>query len=716
MQFEEELKYPQMRTAEDPTHILTVNESEIKSERIQTEEEKEAARIKAAEAAARSAEAEAGERALQDMMHGTLEGKKDTGILEDLVRPDWMDEIPENMMSDEQKAAVATFDKEQRAIEEAREQRHRLLETELKKIKGETADIVKNFDDNVKALFAMYLSVKKLNYRDESCILSLVNNLAEAEQLDQISRLFTKCLMDLEQEKKVREETAGKFFPLLEAARAEKEKLSVELQFQDKNFKREFVDCGCNVDHLYKLFKAKGIKSGSKEDAKPEVNLDSDDEVEDQQETESEKEKKQEEENKADPFYFPESADDDKYLELDSSEMPDGCEEEAWAKVQEKRLARLSKESVLKAQGALVVEMTKRLQHLSDQVSAVSAQIRAVQEQKSNFESSRQRIMLNVDVMMKLDQGLAEIEESPVVTDLQNCEMVQRENVEKLNKSILKLGNDNVAVLKEMMKFRKGITALHWERKRLGLTHQDAEDLTKELQLLRVTKNLQVLIKAGGHDSKAAAEITLLERKFEHLRQITIQELASRKKKLAAFRVKVRHQSMENSRLGKTVTKLEGLVAERVAISKIKDESGLGNQTVGEGVTTGLTAVQEQKMEYIAERRQLLNIADAQKHELQKLIAERDRLRGATFPSFVSQNRRFEYPDEKPSNSRGFRLTGSVSGGMSRGSQTARFGSSSRFNFGGPVPPSGAKTSRAGGRSGPRVGVFLANPAENAQR
>jgi hypothetical protein len=57
------------------------------------------------------------------------------------------------------------------------------------------------------------------------------------------------------------------------------------------------------------------------------------------------------------------------------------------------------------------------------------------------------------------------------------------------------------------------------QNKKLDLEHKDAVDQTTELQLLRVTKSLQLLIKMGGRDHQKAVELKKLDQKMEFLSQ-----------------------------------------------------------------------------------------------------------------------------------------------------------------------------------------------------
>jgi len=83
-----------------------------------------------------------------------------------------------------------------------------------------------------------------------------------------------------------------------------------------------------------------------------------------------------------------------------------------------------------------------------------------------------------------------EIEESPVVTDLKDVEMIEKPIVRELNTDIRKLGSEKVVILKEISGWRTSINLQKWNKKKLALEHKDAVDLTTELQLLRVTKSL----------------------------------------------------------------------------------------------------------------------------------------------------------------------------------------------------------------------------------
>ena len=53
-------------------------------------------------------------------------------------------------------------------------------------------------------------------------------------------------------------------------------------------------------------------------------------------------------------------------------------------------------------------------------------------------------------------------------------------------------------ILKETSGSHMAMHLLKWNKKKLVLEHKDAVDLTTEMQLLRVSKELQALIEMGG--------------------------------------------------------------------------------------------------------------------------------------------------------------------------------------------------------------------------
>ncbi len=71
-----------------------------------------------------------------------------------------------------------------------------------------------------------------------------------------------------------------------------------------------------------------------------------------------------------------------------------------------------------------------------------------------------------------------------------------------------------------MKEFRKKIKRVMWEERMSALLRLDCEERIKDVQMLRVTKDMQAVLKGGG-DRLKARETELLEKKIEYVNQQT---------------------------------------------------------------------------------------------------------------------------------------------------------------------------------------------------
>ena len=149
---------------EDPKSTITVKDSEITVPRYETAAERDAKRLAAEAQARRDAELAKDnmeERALVDMMHGTLEKEQKVNLdAGGLDRPEWMDQVSYEHMSDEQKKELELFEAKEKALRDEQEKYRKELELELKKARTEVEDICRVFDDKVVELGKLHQKTK----------------------------------------------------------------------------------------------------------------------------------------------------------------------------------------------------------------------------------------------------------------------------------------------------------------------------------------------------------------------------------------------------------------------------------------------------------------------------------------------------------------------------------------------------------------------------
>jgi hypothetical protein len=175
-------------------------------------------------------------------------------------------------------------------------------------------------------------------------------------------------------------------------------------------------------------------------------------------------------------------------------------------------------------------------------------------------------------------------------------------------------------VIDDITEARKGIRRLQWLQKKFVLDHQDAADLTTELQLLRVTKNLQALIKMGGRDLQTAAELQKAERNVEFLRAATNEKIKVLRGKLTHMVKKERALEAENERLRGAIVQLEHAVRERQEIRNIRRQPRDSEDS--------------ERMRQVVARRKLVDLARLQSEEIKLWRTQVERLRRRTYPAF----------------------------------------------------------------------------------
>lgn len=184
------------------------------------------------------------------------------------------------------------------------------------------------------------------------------------------------------------------------------------------------------------------------------------------------------------------------------------------------------------------------------------------------------------------------------------------------------MAKEKVEVLKEIRDFRRGIVVLQWEKERAAMEAEDLVERTKEFQLLRVTKDLQHLIRGGSEDEQQA-EVATLERKLELLRSGHEERMADLKRQVGKVNRMVADKQSEMGGLRGQIDALEGSVAEREMICEVQAKN------------TNASADAFKRFEEVQMTRKLQALSKMQTQEIGLLRQELDRLRRRTFPTFT---------------------------------------------------------------------------------
>jgi len=303
-------------------------------------------------------------------------------------------------------------------------------------------------------------------------------------------------------------------------------------------------------------------------------------------------------------------------------DMPEGLNFDVWDRLVEARAAKIAAEQELKACAEQLAEMAAFL----DELDAVDVAARKeCDELAAELQSRREaeKVMSwNLELPFKLKQGQLEVEEAAVVTDYSEAVFIQRDAVKELNADIKKLGLEKVEILKEVRDFRRGIALLQWDNTRADMEAVDLTERVRDLQLLRVTKDLQHKMKGGGEE-KQQVEVAQLERKLEQLKANHEERAADLKRQVAAIKKLVAEKEGEMGSLKQQIEQLEGSVLEREMIHEIQSKS------------KDSSSDSHKRFEEVHMKRKLQTLVGMQTQEIELLREELDRLRRRTFPTFT---------------------------------------------------------------------------------
>jgi hypothetical protein len=150
LQIDEVINDPSELSIEIPGWVLTVNDKELKSEKIDTSPSSSAVTSATAGAGAGGHDHNDDNvmsKALMQMMGGSIKTKKDLNPLEvKLEKEDWMDLVPVEEMTVTQKTAFDEFELKQAALIEEQAKYRRLLESDVRKLKTEIKEAIDNWD------------------------------------------------------------------------------------------------------------------------------------------------------------------------------------------------------------------------------------------------------------------------------------------------------------------------------------------------------------------------------------------------------------------------------------------------------------------------------------------------------------------------------------------------------------------------------------------
>jgi len=726
LQQTEELFIPKLSNTEIVGSAVIVKDDEIVSRPYESDAAR-AIRLKEEEDRRRK-EAEKNKndvkgRALDEMMHGTLEVKRDVfAEASNLQRPKWMDETPVSEMNEEQLKELDAFETKFKEAQEEMAKYRKVLEQEFKKLRLEITDVCKAFDEKLSYLAKLKVMVQKENFSQE---LYMTKVAASMTWRDKSWKTLKQVEKEIEETRKNRANfrtTLENFTASVEELKKNLESVQEDERNLDKTFKRDLqTRCNATFDQdSLKIFtqlfrqrtyphieeegsdaegeesevldnnaskmggsgmgkstnnkstnnKSTNNKSSNNKSAAASKSMGRSKQGQSKAAGQSKRTKMKESKGASkaggaalgpmqraalelqhatdedpttfdnDPFYgailqkeknkaIKESQIPILNLLSLDSDCPEGfnLDQFTWAQLQELRTARILKEIESKKLELQYNDAAYKLGMLTSEDAALVSCINSLRTSRDELINYLQNLENDIEVIVTSRQGQDEVDKDSVLTNYDEAIIIPTSIVGKFNFRVKELGSEKISVLGRKKEFRRKINTIDWDANHLSLEAKHLEEYFTDLQLMRVTRELQGVIREGADESLAKERLDKICSRKEFIMKDADARLGKMRKLNADMRRQLSDRKVEIASLENKIQDLRIQVSERENVKKTRDNA--------RGAASNPVSRAAQKMKKVVKRRHLVDTARAQAEEIDFLRQELDRMRQKTFPSFV---------------------------------------------------------------------------------
>ncbi|XP_032550293.1 cilia- and flagella-associated protein 43 isoform X4 [Chiroxiphia lanceolata] len=593
---------PALTDDEMPERALTVQDSEIKAEKYLTQEEKERAEMLAKlEMEKRLAATDDDRlRALDDMMGGVLEVRKEDILKMNIPPPPFISK-PEDLWSDEEKKIFGEYEKKVKELNEEKEEYKKTLENEWKKLEASIHETTQNFDETVCKLSERKVKSEMVIYQEELKIVSLTCALLLDEELDTREAGLHNCLIKKKKEKVKKAKTVLTAKSKVDAYTGTYKDAVDEEKTLERHFRKQFADTPDDaLEELYRLYthRPKSPRTEMLLDTpNPYGNCSGSEDYED-------------------ALNLLMKAMD----ELDSPEhMPEGLEQSIWKNFCLARRKKMESEELVKRKALTLAEIQAFFQRRMDENEKMKSQIENIFNELTWLQEKKMKLQQNLTVQFVLKQGQVELENTEI-PDYSDAILIKKSVVEELNCSISTQGEKKIAAIIEFKDFSRGIRRLEWEHKKMRMQIEDLKEKARDIVILPISKDCQLFLTVQNYGSHIAQHIAGMEETLRFMDKLHEKNVKNHRKKIRELKKSIRLKEEANYELSLQLKEMLVSVSERRHIFEAADTRDISEK------------IAKQRYQEILKQKNLRDLIKEQKEEFASLQSELEILRTRTPP------------------------------------------------------------------------------------
>ncbi|KAK3520924.1 hypothetical protein QTP86_026033 [Hemibagrus guttatus] len=592
LELQETLWEPTLSDNERPERALTVSDSEIKVEKYLTPEQRQREEEQRKEEEQRrliEKEDDSRERALDDMMGGILEVKREDILKMEVPAPEFIDK-PELQWTEEERGSYKEYERQVKKLREEQKSYRKILEEQMKKLQASINDDTQAFDEILSKLYERKLKSEMAIYQAKLKIANLLHStIIEEEMLDREEELIYR----LQEAKAVKNEIRKRLTNHREDVEDFQETYDTTVRgdkILGSGFRKEFCDVPrYTLDQLYKLYKRRPriqimralTTEGLSHIMKAMEALDA------------------------------------------PQNMPEGLDPAVWERFCLARRTKVKSEQKVKMKAMVLAEKQAFLQKIIDEEENAKMEIKNLVDELNCLRDERLTLSSNVIVQILLKQCQVEVENGDFAADYSDSLLFQRNVVEDLNNTIRALGKQQIAFMVEHKDLHKIIIQQEWEHKRLSMQIEDLRNNARDIQLLHQYREVLEYLTEPDYDDRMSKKVSSMEKTIESQEKTHRKNVKNCERLLKELGRQVKEKKKINAALDLKLTNLQVAVAERRNIYETTNISFEENQQ----------RKAKQHFQNILQKRKLVDLAKAQDMDIAVLSTELKCVRMKTFPA-----------------------------------------------------------------------------------